>query len=148
MRTSTIGAIFRTWDEVMATKISMRQAQAELPDLIGQTVRDKEPCFIQQKGKTVAVLVGLPAWQARQRRTREEMDRNQKSRLRAYETKMKRLGPEYWPAEDQQKRLRELVEKDDSGEPLTREERGELRLLLKRHEQFMIKQAAAMQALQ
>jgi antitoxin (DNA-binding transcriptional repressor) of toxin-antitoxin stability system len=132
----------------MTTKISMRQAQEELPDLVGRAARDREPCFIQQRGKTVAVLVGLRAWQARQRRIPKGADRDRESRLRAYEAKMKRLGPEYWLSAVQRQRLKELVEKDDASEHPTGEERRELRLLLKRHEQLLVKRAAAIQALQ
>ena len=70
------------------TKISVRQAQADLPDLIGRALRGKEPCFIQQQGKTVAVLVSPRVWQARQRRLSQETNGDQESRLRAYEAKL------------------------------------------------------------
>jgi hypothetical protein len=63
-------------------------------------------------------------------------------RIRAYQKKLKQLGPEYWLPLDQQARLKELVEKEDGGESLTSTERKELRQLLKRHEELMVKRAA------
>ena len=60
---------------------------------------------------------------------------------------MQQLGPDYWLPSAQQAHLQELVEKDDSGTVLTPAERKELRQLLKRHEQMMVKRAAAMHAL-
>src|SRR5437868_4178652 len=97
---------------ISMTKISVRQAQADLPDLISRALRGKEPCFIQQQGKTVAVLVSPRVWQARQRRLSQETNGDQESRLRAYEAKLKQLGAEYWLSAVQQQRLKELVEKD------------------------------------
>jgi len=59
---------------------------------------------------------------------------------------MQRLGPDYWLPPDQQARLKELVDKEDSGEPLAPAGQKELRRLCKRHERLMVKRASAMLA--
>ncbi len=133
----------------MSTTLSVQEAQAQLPELVARAVKDAEPCYIRRNGRTVAVLVSLREWRRRQSHgdAQTASAKEQERRIRAYHKKMKQLGPEYWLPSDQQARLKELIEKEDFGEPLTRAERKELRQLLKRHEQLMVKRAAAMQAM-
>ena len=133
----------------MSTRLSIQEAQVQLPQLIAHAVQDAEPCYIESNGKAVAVLVSLQQWQ---RRVQGDSDAAptatpQERHIRAYQQKMQQLGPDYWLPAAQQARLQELVEKDDSGTVLTPVERKELRQLLKRHEQIMVKRAAAMHAL-
>jgi len=95
------------------------------------------------------VLVSLRQWQQRKQGSDAAATaaKAQERRVRAYQKRMQRLGPDYWLPPDQQMRVKELVEKEDSGAALTPGERKELRQLLKRHEQLMVKRAAAMYAL-
>jgi hypothetical protein len=109
----------------MSIKVTIRQLQEQLPDLLDRTVQSGEG-----NGHTPAAVA-----------------KDQERRLRAYQKKMERLGPDYWLPPEQQARLIELVEKEDFGETLTRAERRELRQLLKRHEQLLVKRAAALQAM-
>jgi prevent-host-death family protein len=133
----------------MSTTLSVDEAQAQLPDLVARAARDAEPCYIEQNGHPVAVLVSLRAWQRGVRGDGGDTTlplAEEERRLRAYERQMEQLGPEYWLPADQQARLKELVEKEDAGEPLTSAEQKELRRLCKRHEQLMVKRASAMSA--
>jgi flagellar motility protein MotE (MotC chaperone) len=111
---------------------------------------DAEPCYIEHNGKAAVVLVSLRQWQRREcghedaaAGTAEDQER----RIEAYQEKMAQLGPDYWLPADQQARLRELIEKEESGASLTAAEGKELRRLLKRHEQFLEKRATAMHAM-
>jgi PHD/YefM family antitoxin component YafN of YafNO toxin-antitoxin module len=133
----------------MSTRISVQEAQTQLPQLIARTVQEAEPCYIESNGKAVAVLVSLHQWQQREQGSDAAATaaKAQERRVRAYQKRMQQLGPDYWLPPDQQMRLKELVEKEDSGASLTPAERKELRQLLKRHEQLMVKRAAAMHAL-
>jgi len=131
----------------MSTTLSVREAQAQLPELVTRAVKDAEPCYIERNGQTVAVLVGLQAWRQAQSpgEAAARAVQQQERRVRAYQKKLRQLGPEYWLPPEQQAQLKELAEKEDAGESLTRAERQQLRRLLKRHEQLLIKRAAAMQ---
>jgi prevent-host-death family protein len=133
----------------MSTKLSISEAQAQLPELVARAASDAEPCYIEENGQAVAVLVSVRSWQRRARSHGEDASAAaevQEYRLRAYQKQMEELGPAYWLPPDEQARLKELVEKEDSGKPLTSAEQKELRRLSKRHEQLMVKRASAMLA--
>ena len=133
----------------MSTTLSVSEAQAQLPELVARAAQNAEPCYIEEHGRPVAVLVSLHSWQGRARRQEENspgISEEQEHRLRAYEKRMKQLGPDYWLPPDQQARLKELVEREDSGEPLTSAEQKELHRLCRRHERLMVKRASAMLA--
>lgn len=133
----------------MSAILSVREAQAQLPDLVARVAKGSAPCTIRRRGRPVAILVSLAEWR---RRTKDERHaaaaKDQQRRLRAYQIKMNRLGPEYRLAPGEQAQLKELVEREDSGEPLTGGERRELRQLLRRQEELMVKRALAMQAME
>jgi Spy/CpxP family protein refolding chaperone len=97
----------------------------------------------------VAVLVSLHQWQRHVQGSSNNATaaKDQERRVRAYQKRMQQLGPDYWLSSDQQTRLKELVEKEDSDTALIPAERKEMRQLLKRHQQLMVKRAAAMHAL-
>jgi prevent-host-death family protein len=131
----------------MSTTLSIGEAQTQLPELVARAAMDDEPYFIEQNGTAVAVLVSVREWQrrgygdeARPITTAEEHER----RIRAYQERTAQLGPEYWLPADEQARLKELVEKEELGASLTSAERKQLNRLLKRHEQLLVKRAAAM----
>lgn len=135
----------------MSAVLSVQEAQAKLPDLIAQVSKGSSPCYIRRKGRLVAILVGLAEWRRRtsdKGRATSVHAKGQDLRFRAYQMKMKRLGPDYWLDPDQKVQLKELTEKEDSGEPLTREEQRELRQLLRQQEKLMVKRALAMQAME
>lgn len=131
----------------MSTTLSVGEAQTQLPELVARAAMDAEPCYIEQNGEAVAVLVSLRQWQQRghgsEAAATTAADERER-RLGAYQEKMAQLGPDYWLPAHQQQRLKELVEKQDSGAPLTPTEEKELRRLLKRHEQLLVKRAAAL----
>lgn len=134
----------------MSTTLSVREAQVQLPELVARATKNDELCYIEHNGKPVAVLVSLREWQRHERsegRVSTVFAKEQEHRVRAYQKRMKQLGPDYWLSPNQQARLKELVEKEDADTPLTPAEQKELRQLLKRHERFMVKRAAAMQAM-
>jgi PHD/YefM family antitoxin component YafN of YafNO toxin-antitoxin module len=126
--------------------LSVQEAQAQLPILIARAAQSAEPCYIEHNGKTVAVLISLQEWQRREQSQSAAAPaaQEQERRVRAYQKKLQQLGPDYWLPPDQQARLQELVEKEDNGEALTAAERKELRRLLRRHEQLLVKRAAVM----
>jgi antitoxin (DNA-binding transcriptional repressor) of toxin-antitoxin stability system len=131
----------------MSTTLSVREAQTQLPELVAGAARDAEPCYIEHDGKAVAVLVSLRQWQQRGQSNAAAATtaaEEQERRISAYQEKMAQLGPDYWLPADQQARLKELVEKEELGAPLTSAEGKELRRLLKRHEQLMVKRASAL----
>jgi len=130
----------------MSITLSLREAQAQLPDLVERAVKHARPCFIRRHGRPVAVLVSLRDWRRGHGGGPSGTASAQERRIRAYQRKMGQLGHEYWLPPDHQARLKHLVEKQGGG-PLTGAERKELRLLLRRHEQLMVKRAAAMQAM-
>lgn len=133
----------------MSTTLSIHEAQAQLPDLIARAAVSAEPLYIEENGQPVAVLVGLRSWEQQVRLRGEDasaVSEQQEQRVRAYQRQMEQLGPDYWLAPEQQARLKELVERQDAGEPLTAAEQKELRRLCKRHEQLLVKRAAAMLA--
>jgi prevent-host-death family protein len=129
----------------MSVKVTVRQLQEQLPELLDRAVERGEECIVQRNGKAVAVLVSLCEWQRIKDDTHAAAVKEQERRVRAYQKQMKQLGADYWLPPEQQVRLKALVEKEDFGVQLTREEQTELRQLLKRHEQLMVKRAAAMQ---
>jgi prevent-host-death family protein len=132
----------------MSTTVSISEAQVRLPELVARAAADAEPCYIEQEGEAVAVLVSLREWQQRTRDASGEPRTDaeeQERRIRAYQQRMQHLGPEYWLTADQQARLRALIEKEELGEALTPAEEKERHRLLKRHEQLMVKRASAMQ---
>ena len=133
----------------MSTTLSIQEAQEQLPELVARAAQDAEPYYIARNGERVAVLVSLRTWQQRKQDTSNTATaaKAQERHVRVYQKKLKQLGSDYWLSSEQQARLKELVQKDDCGESLSPTERKELRHLLKRHEQLMVKRAAAMQAL-
>jgi len=131
----------------MSTTLSVSEAQAQLPELVARAAQDAEPCYIEEHGRPVAVLVSVRSWRDwahRQGADASAVAEEQERRRHAYEMRMAQLGPDYWLPSDQQARLKELVEQEDSGEPLTIAEQKELRRLSRRHEQLMVKRASAM----
>jgi prevent-host-death family protein len=132
----------------MSRTLSISEAQAQLPELVARAAADAEPCYIEQNGEAVAVLVSLREWQQRMRDAGGDAlaaVEAQERQIRAYQQRMQHLGPDYWLPADQQARLRELIDKEELGEPLTPAEGKERHRLLKRHEQLMVKRASAMQ---
>jgi hypothetical protein len=134
----------------MSTTLSVAEAQTQLPELVARASMDAEPCYIEHNGRAVAVLVSLRQWQ-QQGQGSEDADtslaQERERRISAYQDKMAQLGPEYWLSVDQQARLKELVEKQELGAPLTPAQGKELRRLLKRHEQLLVKRASALHAM-
>ncbi|MBI3921975.1 MAG: type II toxin-antitoxin system Phd/YefM family antitoxin [Armatimonadetes bacterium] len=133
----------------MSTTLSVQEAKSHLTELVARAAESAEPCYIAHNGEPVAVLVGLREWQRRGKRdvdTVAPRDPEQEKRIRAYQRRLRQLGPTYWLPASEQARLKELVDREDADSPLTLAERKELRLLLKRHEQLMVKRASAMQA--
>src|SRR5215210_4359963 len=103
----------------MSTTLSVSEAQAKLPELVARAAMDAEPCYIEQNGKPVAVLISLREWQQQMRHgagDRLEAAEEQERRIRAYEERVRQLGPDYWLPADQQMRLRELIDKEELGE--------------------------------
>ena len=133
----------------MSTTLSIQEAQEQLPELVARAAKEAEPYYIARNDKIVAVLVSLRTWQRQKQDTSAAATaaKGQDRHVRAYQKKLKQLGSDYWLSTEQQARLKELVQKEDCGELLPPAERKELRHLLKRHEQLMVKRAAAMQAL-
>lgn len=132
----------------MSTTLSIDEAQARLPDLVARAAMEAEPCYIEQDGKAVAVLVSLRDWEQRSGAASAGTDpaaEEQRRRLDAYQERLQQLGPDFWLTAEQQGRLKILSEKEDLGEPLTHAERRELSRLVKRHEKLLVKRALAMQ---
>jgi len=109
----------------MSMKVTVRQLQEQLPDVLDRAVKDDEVCIIERNGEDYAVIVSARQWQ--RRTVGEQLDA---------------LGPEYRLAKEKQTRAEELLAKSKHGH-LTRAERRELNGLLRECDDIMLHRAEA-----
>ncbi len=96
----------------MSVKVTVRQLQDRLPELLDKAVQTGEECSVQRKGKDYAVIVSAREW-----------------RRRTLGTRMDALGPKYRLAREKQARVEELLAKNklDRLGPDERQELNHLR---------------------
>ena len=86
----------------MSVKVTVRQLQEQLPELLDRAVKSGEEYIVQHHGKAVAVLVSLRQWRRIKDDTHTAAVKERERCIRAYQKKMKQLGPDYWLPPEQQ----------------------------------------------
>ena len=82
------------WVTMVSVKVSLRQFQDRLPELLDQVVNTEEEYVVQRNGKNYAVLVSARQW-----------------RRRTIAERLGRLGPEYRLPRQKQARAEALLAK-------------------------------------
>ena len=113
----------------MNVKLTVRQVQEQLPELLQRAVEAGEECVVQRDGHDYAVIVGVREW--KRRRIGARLD-SLGSAFRL--TKSQQQRTEVLLAESQQRRL-------------TRTERRELDALLQVSEEVLLRRTAALDRL-
>lgn len=112
----------------MSVKVTVRQLQEQLTNLLDRTVKDGEECIVQRNGEDYAVIISANKWR------------------RIIGEKLDALGPDFRLAKQRQVRAEELLAKNKEG-CLTRAERRELDALLRECDDVMLRRAEAMDSL-
>src|SRR4051794_35195434 len=79
----------------MSTTLSVSEAQAQLPELVARAAQDAEPCYIDEHGRPVAVLVSVRSWRDlahRQGADASPVAEEEERRPHAYGKRMAPLG--------------------------------------------------------
>jgi prevent-host-death family protein len=111
---------------MMSIKVSLRQFQDRLPELLDQVVNTGEEYVVQRNGKDYAVLVSARQW--RRRTVPQHLDV---------------LGPEYRLSRQKQARAEALLAKKKRRD-LSQAERRELKTLLQECDAIMLRRAEAL----
>lgn len=113
----------------MSLKVTVRQLQDQLPELLDRAVENGEECIVQRNGKDYAVIVSVREW--RRRRVGRRLDS---------------LGPAYRLSGAKQARADQLLAKNQQ-ERLSRAERRELDGLLHECDAVMLRRGIALDRL-
>ncbi len=116
----------QTTGENMSVKVTIRQLQQQLPDLLDRAVVTGEEYIVEQNGKDYAVIVSARQWK------RRKVGRRLDALGAAY-----RLDPE------KQSRTERLLARRRRGR-LSRADRQELNSLLRESNAIMLRRAQAM----
>ena len=110
----------------MSVKVTVKQLQQHLPEILNRTVADDEVCVIERNGQNIAVIVSLREW-----------------RRQTIGARLDALGDEYRLASDKQQRTEELL----AQEQLQDIEEKELETLLNEADQILLRRAQALEQL-
>lgn len=110
----------------MSVKVTVKQLQQHLPEILNRTVKDDDVCVIEKNGQSIAVIVSLREW--RRRTVGERLDA---------------LGAEYRLSPDKQQRAEELL----AQEQLQDVEEKELEALLNEADAILLRRAEALKQL-
>lgn len=113
----------------MSMKVTVRQVQDQLPELMQRAVETGEACVVQQDGRDYAVIVGEREWKRRR-----------------IGTSLDSLGPAYRLTKQQQQRTEELLA-ENKLRRLARAEQRELDTLLQATEEVLLRRTAALNRL-
>lgn len=113
----------------MSVKVTERQVQEQLPELMQRAVETGEACVVQRDGRDHAVIVGVREWKRRR-----------------VGTSLAALGPAFRLTKQQQQRTEDLLEVGKQRR-LTRAEQRELDALLLESEEVLLRRAAALDRL-
>jgi antitoxin (DNA-binding transcriptional repressor) of toxin-antitoxin stability system len=129
----------------MSERVSVRELQEQLPELLERTVRSGEECVIQRDGEDYAVLVSAQTWRRREtgRRAAAEGADAEEARAREVGQRLDALGTEYRLSPEKQARLEELLAKRDVAS-LTPAEERELHALVAECDEIMLRRAQAL----
>lgn len=112
----------------MSVKITIRELQEQLPDLLDRAVEHGEEVIVQRNGKDYAVLVSAREWWRRM--LGEQLDVQ---------------GSAYRLVPEKQARVEELLARQQE-RLLTRAERGELDDLLRECDEIMLRRAEVIES--
>ena len=130
----------------MSFKVTVRQLQEQLSELLDRAVSHGEECIIERDGEEYAVLVGAREWQRARsgnpQPTGSASSPAAKRRRREIGRRLDALGPEYRASPEEQARAEELLARK---EDLTPAERAELDLLLREFDEIMLRRAEALE---
>jgi prevent-host-death family protein len=110
----------------MSVKVTVKQLQQHLPEIINRTVADNDVCVIEKNGQGIAVIVSLQEW-----------------KRQTVGARLDALGAEYRVAPDKQQRTEELLAKEN----LQEAEEKELEALLNEADEIMLRRARALDQL-
>lgn len=110
----------------MSVKVTVRQLQQHLPEILNRTVADDDVCVIEKNGQGIAVIVSLREW-----------------KRQTVGTRLDALGAEYRLAPDKQQRTEELLAQ---GRLQVAEEK-ELEALLNEADEILLRRAQALEQL-
>jgi antitoxin (DNA-binding transcriptional repressor) of toxin-antitoxin stability system len=129
----------------MSERVSVRQFQERLPELLDRAVRSGEECIIERDGEEYAVLVSAQTWRRREADPEAANDTVETEEARAREVgrRLDSLGPEYRLSAKKQARLEELFARRDAA-PLTPAEESELQALVAECDEIMLRRAQAL----
>jgi prevent-host-death family protein len=113
----------------VSVKVTLRELQEQLPDLLQRAVETREECVVQRNGKDYAVVVGAREW-----------------KRRAVGSYFESLGPAFRLNQEQQDRVEELLAARGERR-LSRAESRELESLLRECDKVMQKRTDALDAL-
>jgi prevent-host-death family protein len=113
----------------MSVKVTVRQLQDQLPDLLDRAVATGEECIVERNGKDYAVIVGARQW-----------------KRRTVGKRLDTLGTAYRLAPQKQARTEELLVKKRQGR-LSRTQSRELNALLRECDAIMLRRADALERL-
>lgn len=108
----------------MSVKVTVKQLQQHLPEILKRTVADDDVCVIEKNGKGIAVIVSLREW-----------------KRQTIGTRLDALGNEYRVAPEKQQRTEELL----AHERLQEAEKQELEALLNEADEIMLRRAQALE---
>ncbi len=107
----------------MSVKVSVKQLQKDLPEILNRAVADNDVCLIERNGEDIAVIVSLREWKRR----------TVGARLDALDTAQRMTA-------NKQERAEALLDQKQ----LTRDEEKELAALLNEADEIMLRRAAAL----
>src|SRR4051794_14573706 len=107
----------------MSVRVTLRQLQEQLPDLLERAVERGEPCVVERNGEDYAVIVSAREWGQRIEADRDAdrpsaWAREQDEQLRTIGSALDAQGPDYRLGPEKQSRAEALLAKKDHS-PLT-----------------------------
>ena len=110
----------------MSVKLTVRQVQEQLSELLQRAVETGEACVVQRDGRDYAVIVGVREWKRRR-----------------IGTSLDSLGPGFRLTKVQHQRMVELLA-ESKQRRLTRTEQRELGALLHESEEVLLRRTAVL----
>jgi prevent-host-death family protein len=114
----------------MTVKLSLRELQRQLPELLDRAAESTDPVVVQRRGKDDVVIVSARQW--RRLATGQRLDA---------------LGPSFRLSPAKQKRVEELLATKRHAR-LTKAQRQELDALLRECDEILLQRADAMDRMQ
>jgi prevent-host-death family protein len=134
--------------QTMSVRVTVRELQERLPELLHRAVETGEEYIIQHDGEDYAVIVSAREWQRRTdtngsaRSTTATAD-EEEERAREIGRRLDAMGPEYRLSPEKQQRMEELLARQQAA-PLAPADRRELEALAEECDEIMLRRAQAL----